>query len=56
MSEYLSDIFYCLAPNQRGYGTSFAPGGVEDYKMELLIQDLKGIIVHFGVPVSVFRP
>ena len=50
MSEYLSDKFYCLAPDQRGYGKSYVPECVEDYKMELLIQDLKGIIEHFGSP------
>ncbi len=41
VSEYLSDKFYCLAPDQRGYGKSYVPERVEDYKMELLIQDLK---------------
>ena len=53
VSEYLSDKFYCLAPDQRGYGKSYVPERVEDYKMELLIQDLKGSIEHFRRPVLV---
>ena len=48
VSDYLSDCFNCLAPDQRGYGKSYAPERIEDYKMELLIEDLKGIIEHFG--------
>lgn len=53
VSDYLSDCFNCLAPDQRGYGKSYAPERIEDYKMELLIEDLKGIIEHFGGPVLV---
>ena len=53
MLGYLSDKYYCLAPDQRGFGKSYAPERVEDYKMELLIQYLKGIIEHFGEPVLV---
>ena len=53
VSEYFSDSFYCLPPDQRGYGKSYSPERVEDYKMELLIQDLKGIIKHFGGPLLI---
>ena len=53
MSEYISDSLDRLAPNQRGYGKSYALECVEDYKTEFLVQSLKRIIEHFGGSVPV---
>ena len=53
MPEFFSDLFFCLAPCQRGYGKSHALERVESYKIGLLVQDLKAIIDHFGGLVMV---
>jgi len=53
LADLLKDRFYCVAPDQRGYGQSYAPENVEDYKIGYLVEDLKGIIDHFLGPVMV---
>nr|WP_299730575.1 alpha/beta hydrolase [uncultured Tateyamaria sp.] len=40
----LSDRFHCIAPDQRGYGGSYAPDAVEDYAMEALVGDMAALI------------
>ena len=45
--------FYCVAPDQRGYGQSYSPAGVEAYRMHHLVEDLRGIITHLGGPLLV---
>lgn len=44
----LSDKFFCVAPDQRGYGQSWRPAGVEHYEMPHLVADAAAIIAHFG--------
>lgn len=44
----LSDQFFCVAPDQRGYGQSWRPVGVEHYEMPHLVADAAAIIGHFG--------
>jgi pimeloyl-ACP methyl ester carboxylesterase len=39
----------CVAVDMRGYGDSERPEGVEPYKMEYLIQDVKELIQHLGL-------
>ena len=53
LADLLKDRFYCVAPDQRGYGQSYAPENVKDYKIGYLVEDLKGIIDHFLGPVMV---
>ncbi len=40
----LSDRFHCIAPDQRGYGASYAPQEVEAYAMEALVGDMAALI------------
>jgi len=40
----LSDRFHCIAPDQRGYGASYAPQDVEAYAMEALVGDMAALI------------
>jgi pimeloyl-ACP methyl ester carboxylesterase len=37
-----------VAPDMRGYNLSDKPGRVEDYKMSRLVDDVTGLIRHFG--------
>ncbi len=41
--EHLSDRFRCIAPDQRGYGNSSRPEGVENYDPMALVQDIAGL-------------
>src|SRR5713101_5596630 len=40
--------FTCVAPEMRGYGETDAPVGVANYKGELLIDDVAGLIKTLG--------
>ena len=40
--------FLAVAPDLRGYGLTDAPEGVENYGMEHLVADAKGLIEAFG--------
>jgi pimeloyl-ACP methyl ester carboxylesterase len=40
--------FRVVAPDMRGYNLSDKPGRVEDYRMERLVDDVTGLIRHFG--------
>lgn len=44
----LGDRFTVVAPDMRGYNLSDKPARVEDYKIDLLIDDVLGLIHHFG--------
>jgi pimeloyl-ACP methyl ester carboxylesterase len=44
----LSPSYKCVAPELRGYGESDAPRGVENYRVEELAGDLRGLIHDFG--------
>ena len=47
----LSHRFHCIAPDQRGYGASYAPPGIEAYTLSHLVQDVAALID--GAPVTV---
>ena len=49
----LSDRFYCIAPDQRGYGQSYSPSDVAAYHIQHLVGDLVALIDHIGVPIDV---
>ena len=53
LTALLSDRFRCLAPDQRGYGRSYAPAGVEAYKTSVLVTDMVALIEWLGRPVTV---
>ena len=40
--------FRVVAPDMRGYNLSDKPGRVEDYRMNRLVDDVTGLIRHFG--------
>jgi pimeloyl-ACP methyl ester carboxylesterase len=44
----LGERFMVVAPDMRGYNLSDKPARVEDYKMNLLVDDVLGLIHHFG--------
>ncbi len=54
VAQELSDQFYCIAPDQRGYGQSYCPSGVENYRTGLLAADMAALIKELGSPVAVF--
>nr|WP_319949413.1 alpha/beta hydrolase [uncultured Shimia sp.] len=45
---YLEAHFYCVAPDQRGYGQSWKPSEVAQYSMPHLVSDAAAMIAHFG--------
>jgi pimeloyl-ACP methyl ester carboxylesterase len=44
----LGGHFHAVAPDLRGYNLSDKPGRVEDYRMARLVDDVTGLIRHFG--------
>jgi pimeloyl-ACP methyl ester carboxylesterase len=44
----LGDRYHVVAPDLRGYNLSDKPPRVEDYRMPLLVDDVLGLIRHFG--------
>src|SRR5258707_9673646 len=46
--QALSGKFHVVAPDMRGYNLSDKPSRVEDYRMQLLVEDVIGLIQHFG--------
>ncbi|WP_299886989.1 alpha/beta hydrolase [uncultured Ruegeria sp.] len=44
LAPHLTDRFYCIAPDQRGYGQSWAPSGVENYALSQLVSDMAAMI------------
>jgi pimeloyl-ACP methyl ester carboxylesterase len=44
----LGDRYHVVAPDLRGYNLSDKPPRVEDYRMEYLVDDVLGLIRHFG--------
>lgn len=53
LAPLLADRFHCIAPDQRGYGLSWTPDGVENYRAPALIGDMAALIDHIGPPVTV---
>lgn len=48
MLARLSDDFFCVAPDQRGYGRSDKPEGVREYAAGKLAADAAAILTHFA--------
>lgn len=48
MLERLSDEYFCVAPDQRGYNTSSKPTGVAEYTGGKLARDAAAILTHFA--------
>lgn len=46
--ERLSDQYFCVAPDQRGYNLSAKPADVSAYRGGVLARDAAAIIEHFG--------
>jgi pimeloyl-ACP methyl ester carboxylesterase len=44
----LAPSFECVAPDMRGYGETDAPAGVENYRIEKLVDDLAGLMKALG--------
>jgi pimeloyl-ACP methyl ester carboxylesterase len=44
----LGENFHVVAPDMRGYNLSDKPARVEDYKMDSLVDDVLGLVRHFG--------
>ena len=44
----LAEAYYCVAPDQRGYGQSWRGGDVDDYATKHLVADALGMIQEIG--------
>jgi epoxide hydrolase 4 len=44
----LGDRYHVVAPDMRGYNLSDKPPRVDDYRMDKLVDDVTGLIRHFG--------
>lgn len=54
LAERLCDRYRCIAPDQRGYGQSWAPADVAQYATGKLVGDMVALIDHLGGgPVTV---
>lgn len=53
LAPLLARHFHCIAPDQRGYGQSWAPDGVENYVMSELVSDMAALIGQTGGPATV---
>ncbi|MGR3804863.1 alpha/beta fold hydrolase [Marinibacterium profundimaris] len=48
LAPLLADRFHCVAPDQRGYGRSWAPEGVGHYRLSQLVSDMAALADHLG--------
>ncbi|MCY0095857.1 alpha/beta fold hydrolase [Hoeflea ulvae] len=53
VAERLAADYRCIAPDQRGYGQSWAPPEVEAYGLRHLVSDMAALIDVLGGPVTV---
>ena len=54
VAERLSEQYYCIAPDQRGYGQSPAPDAVTDYAPARLVADMAAIVTQLDAgPIAV---
>ena len=53
LAEQLCHRFHCIAPDQRGYGQSWAPQEIEDYATSKLVADMAALIDQIGAPLTV---
>jgi len=44
----LGERYHVVAPDMRGYNLSDKPAGIENYRIEFLVQDVLGLIRYFG--------
>tara|TARA_R110002095_G_scaffold201921_1_gene183069 strand:- start:2 stop:304 length:303 start_codon:yes stop_codon:yes gene_type:complete len=44
LAPLLADHFHCIAPDQRGYGQSWAPQAVSEYTTSKLVGDMASLI------------
>ena len=49
----LQNQFYCVAPDQRGYGQSYCPKEVENYRTGVLASDMAALIEKLGAPCAI---
>ena len=54
LAQRLSQNFHCIAPDQRGFGQSWAPKGVKNYAAAELVGDMVALISRETQPVMVF--
>ncbi|MCV6584560.1 MAG: alpha/beta fold hydrolase, partial [Marinibacterium sp.] len=52
LAERLCDRFYCIAPDQRGFGQSWAPPEVARYRIAELVSDMVALIDQLGGRVT----
>ena len=45
----LKDEFRCIAPDMRGYNLSDKPKGTENYKLDILVEDIRGLSEGLGL-------
>lgn len=48
LAPFLEHAFHCIAPDQRGYGQSWAPKGTSCYRLSNLISDMAALIETYG--------
>lgn len=53
LASRLADSYHCIAPDQRGFGQSWAPPEVEAYEMRELVGDMATLIGALGRKVTV---
>ena len=54
LARLLCDTYYCIAPDQRGFGQTDAPAEVGDYTTSKLVADMAALLAHLGTgPVTV---
>ncbi len=53
LAPQLADRFHCIAPDQRGYGQSWAPDEVALYRGSQLVEDMAALIEQIGGPLTV---
>lgn len=53
LAPLLAGHFHCIAPDQRGYGQSWAPPEVANYALSELVSDMVALIGQAGAPVTI---
>jgi pimeloyl-ACP methyl ester carboxylesterase len=48
-----ADQYHCIAPDQRGYGQSWAPEAVSEYQVSKLVSDMTALLDHVGAEQAV---
>ncbi|UWQ90232.1 alpha/beta hydrolase [Rhodobacteraceae bacterium M382] len=54
LAPLLAGHFYCIAPDQRGFGRSWSPAGIPRYAASELVGDMTALIRQLDRPVTVF--